>query len=243
MERESAQRKFNSPDGNVDVLITSTQLNSFGVNYHRMCHRGILLEMPQNLNTQLQVFGRLWRIGQQHKVVWKVLLSRHTWDFKAELGNLSKFAKSLAAEGRIDDRVRGELREIVAFEIMRLVLGQPYSRYALKTKRLRAYHSEDVVMECRFYSAVGQLLLTRPDAAAMVEEHGLEELALRWDPAAPLRPEDLETSPRPGVGIRLVAFDQDADTGSRRGKKRAAPPETPTKSSGPLAKRARKQAS
>jgi hypothetical protein len=58
-ERAEVVRRFNSPEFAVDVLVTSLQLNGFGINFHGACHNGIVLEYPHNIQTLLNAFGRL----------------------------------------------------------------------------------------------------------------------------------------------------------------------------------------
>ncbi|KIL95599.1 hypothetical protein FAVG1_00336 [Fusarium avenaceum] len=58
-QRAEAVLRFNSPQASVDVLVTSLQLNGFGINFHGACHNGIVLEYPHNIQTLLNAFGRL----------------------------------------------------------------------------------------------------------------------------------------------------------------------------------------
>ncbi|CRK16629.1 hypothetical protein BN1708_002886 [Verticillium longisporum] len=65
-EREDAINQINSPDSKADVLITSGRLSAFGVNYHNTFQNDILLKATENTATEIQMEGRLWRIGQSH---------------------------------------------------------------------------------------------------------------------------------------------------------------------------------
>lgn len=67
-ERDEAVETFNNPASKYTCLITSLQLSAFGINFHKCCHRGLIMEYPANLAIVLQAQGRLWRIGQKHDV-------------------------------------------------------------------------------------------------------------------------------------------------------------------------------
>ncbi|KAH6981816.1 P-loop containing nucleoside triphosphate hydrolase protein [Ilyonectria sp. MPI-CAGE-AT-0026] len=79
-ERDSAVEHFNDASSPYSVLITSIQLAAFSVNFHKACHRGLIMESVSNLSTEVQATGRTWRIGQMYKVVWKRLLCADYYD-------------------------------------------------------------------------------------------------------------------------------------------------------------------
>ncbi|KAH8729722.1 P-loop containing nucleoside triphosphate hydrolase protein [Ilyonectria robusta] len=79
-ERDAAVEHFNDSSSPYTVLITSMQLAAFGVNFHKACHRGLIMESVSNLSTEVQATGRTWRIGQMYKVVWKRLICADYYD-------------------------------------------------------------------------------------------------------------------------------------------------------------------
>ncbi|QYS93755.1 hypothetical protein H0G86_001124 [Trichoderma simmonsii] len=67
-KRDDVVQSFNNPSSHYTCLVTSLQLSAFGVNFHKACHRGLILEMPANLSIVFQAMGRLWSLGQKHNV-------------------------------------------------------------------------------------------------------------------------------------------------------------------------------
>lgn len=62
-QREAAEQ-FISVDSKCDVLLTSYQCGTHGLNLHGQCSRVVLLEPPLNMNTLFQAVGRVHRLGQ-----------------------------------------------------------------------------------------------------------------------------------------------------------------------------------
>lgn len=67
-ERNAAIDKFNNPGTQVDLLVTSIDLSAYGLNLHKCCCKGIILQWPWNANHLLQILGRLPRINQKRVV-------------------------------------------------------------------------------------------------------------------------------------------------------------------------------
>ncbi|KAH7019095.1 hypothetical protein EDB80DRAFT_869773 [Ilyonectria destructans] len=53
-ERDTAVEHFNDANSQYSVLITSMQLAAFGVNFHKACRRGQIIEDASNLPTEIQ---------------------------------------------------------------------------------------------------------------------------------------------------------------------------------------------
>lgn len=113
-ERDRAVRRFSEPSSAYTVMLTSTMLNAYGVDFHRACHTGLMLEEPQNTATAIQAVGRLYRFGQEHQVNFRRVIQRDTYDSAMEARNVHKFASNIAADANIDDRITGHLRLICA---------------------------------------------------------------------------------------------------------------------------------
>ncbi|KAL5085555.1 hypothetical protein Trisim1_010169 [Trichoderma cf. simile WF8] len=179
-ERDHAVEAFNNPATPYTCLVTSLQLSAFGVNLHKACHRGLILEQPINQAILLQAQGRLWRIGQKHDVHWKLLYTRDSFDCYIESRNLEKYATTLAAESGIDPRIKGEARVICVFEIMRQHLGQSCSRYSRARVVWSQMDSPKLEHEGLFYSALAQYFFNHPDKSDLVEKHNIKEIAKAW---------------------------------------------------------------
>ncbi|KAL7955900.1 P-loop containing nucleoside triphosphate hydrolase protein [Trichoderma compactum] len=179
-ERDHAIEDFNNPAKPYICLVTSLQLSAFGVNLHKACHRGLILEQPINQAILLQAQGRLWRIGQKHDVHWKILYSRDSFDGYIESHNLEKYATTLAAESGIDPRIKGEARVICAFEIMRQHLGQSCSRYSRARVVWSQMDSPKLEREGFFYSALAQYFFKYPGKSDLVGKHNIKQIAKAW---------------------------------------------------------------
>ncbi|KAM0360436.1 hypothetical protein ACHAP4_002513 [Fusarium culmorum] len=68
------------------------------------------------MKTNWQCYGRLIRIGQQHKVEWIFLKIKNSCHDNIERLAISKWAPQLLAEINLPDWVEDELREILIYE-------------------------------------------------------------------------------------------------------------------------------
>ncbi|KAL4970555.1 C-terminal helicase domain-containing protein [Aspergillus stella-maris] len=97
-ERSAAARIFNNPASNCQILLTTFECGSFGLNLHYACSRAIVLESPRNYSTLLHVIGRLHRLGQkENQKVW-ILFADHTIDRYLECINANKAIPQFASQ-------------------------------------------------------------------------------------------------------------------------------------------------
>ena len=205
-ERDSAVAQFNDPDTSYTCLISSLQLSAFGVNFHKACHRGIIVESPINLSHELQALGRLYRIGQREEVEWKILLCRDSFDSCFETRSLAKFVTTLVAEGQMPAQIQGENRVICAWEILRAQLGQACSRYPRTRAKWNEMDGVELYREGLFYSALAQWMLANPDQSHAHDRQQINRIALSWEPGTPLTADHInqEREPLPeGRGVIL----------------------------------------
>ena len=73
--------------------------------------------------------GRVFRLGQEHKVTVVILTVQGTYYKYAEYQICRRYARQLLAGNVIDRRLDLDVREVAAFELIRYFLGQRYSRY------------------------------------------------------------------------------------------------------------------
>ncbi|KAG9502235.1 hypothetical protein J7337_005061 [Fusarium musae] len=181
-QRAHMVRQFNHPGSQVDALVASFQLDGFGMNLQGACHHGIVVEYPKNLPTMLHGFGRLWRMGQEHKVHWDVLYLEDSFDGWNETWMTSKFADILAAEGQIPDEIKGEYRVICGFELIKQYLGQDSNRYPRTRVTWAEQEHPLVTREGHFYSAVANYLMQNPGRFEEFRRRPLRFIALNWNP-------------------------------------------------------------
>ena len=165
-ERESAVAAFNDEASGMNIFITSLQLASFGLNLHRCCSRGLVIQFTWTANQILQAIGRLPRPGQKEAVEWRILRVADTFYDIQEEKLTDKFVAQLRVESDIPDWIKDHtLRTICAYEIVRHLLGQPWNRYAWKVVvpgSIGEYHTLPVRQAGVFYSVIARLLLTLP---------------------------------------------------------------------------------
>ncbi|RFU76606.1 hypothetical protein TARUN_5632 [Trichoderma arundinaceum] len=179
-EMDQAVEAFNKPLSPYTCLVASLQLSAFGLNLHKSCHRGIIMELPPNHSTLLSALGRLWRIGQKHDVDWEILITRHSFDSFMEANVMEGYATTLAAVGRIDTAITGEARKICAYEIMRRQLGQECSRYPRKRVPWNKMDEDELRREGYFFSALAEFFFKNPDKAYLVGRYNSREIARAW---------------------------------------------------------------
>lgn len=179
-EKDQVVEAFNNPQSPYTCLVTTLQLSAFGLNLHKSCHRGIIMELPSNHATLLNAIGRLWRIGQKHDVNWEILMARHSFDAYIETSIMSKYCNILAVTGRIDAAIAGEAQRISAFEIMRQQLGQECSRYPRMRVLWDKMDEDELRYEGYFYSALAKFFFKNPEKASLVGQYNTQEIARAW---------------------------------------------------------------
>ncbi|CRK32158.1 hypothetical protein BN1723_003831 [Verticillium longisporum] len=185
-EREDAINQINSPDSKADVLITSGRLSAFGVNYHNTFQNDILLKATENTATEIQMEGRLWRIGQSHCPVrspssgpFLVVQSIPPCPCSlSEYQQLRKVAEIVVARAPIDRRIEGEQLTICAFEIMATYLGYLCNRHPRKGAEWYNYDSQKMTDLGELYSAIARTMILRPDRFCNMTPQFSRELAV-----------------------------------------------------------------
>ncbi|KAH7146311.1 P-loop containing nucleoside triphosphate hydrolase protein [Dactylonectria macrodidyma] len=211
-ERDSAIARFNDRTNDYQCLITSMKLAAFGVNFHKACHHGIIVEPPENLSILLHATGRLWRIGQKHHVRWEILYLRHSFDAWIESRNLEKAVTTLAAECSLDPRITGQARMIACFEMLRIQLGQKCSRYPRTRVSWHEQDSSGVEREGFFYSELGRFIIAHPELAAFVGDQNIKQIAMSWKIGTPLTEDHINMRmPELEDGVRLGNFASEDD--------------------------------
>lgn len=79
VDRAKAVADFNSKVTKVDVLVTSMKLAPYGLNMHRNCCRGLILQYSWSGNAMMQAVGRLTRPGRVKRVIWRIIKAGGTF--------------------------------------------------------------------------------------------------------------------------------------------------------------------
>ena len=131
------------PSSNVFVVNMNTM--PAGVNLHKHCHKGIIVNYTYNAKQLMKTFYQLFRVGQEKAVTWHILKVKGSFYDHQELISMMKWAKTLSTEANIPDWISGALREIVIFEVIKSVFGQPVNRYAwvIMREKDKEFHDKE----------------------------------------------------------------------------------------------------
>ncbi|KAI0423822.1 hypothetical protein F5Y09DRAFT_354502 [Xylaria sp. FL1042] len=140
-ERNNLIDKFNDPETDIQILVTSMDLSAYGLNLHKACCKGMVIQWPWNANHLLQILGRLPRIHQQRFVEWVILHMPGTVYDKMQTIVWSKYTKQLAVESKIPDAVTGMWADIAAHGLIHKLFNLPHNRWLWDKKA----YSLDVV--------------------------------------------------------------------------------------------------
>ncbi|RYP41304.1 hypothetical protein DL767_001158 [Monosporascus sp. MG133] len=100
------------------------------VNFQGACSFGIVAMFHWNLATLTQAFGRLHHLGQVKAVEWRVLKVVHSFYDIQESRMCRMFADDLLASERIPAYIDCRpLRLMIAFEIIKTLMGQSFNWY------------------------------------------------------------------------------------------------------------------
>ncbi|KAM0258101.1 hypothetical protein ACHAQJ_004006 [Trichoderma viride] len=186
IDRDEVQREFRDPNSSVDCIVTSMALSAFGVNYHTNCSHGLILEMPRNSSTVSQAIGRLWRLGSPATVHWDIVITKGTFDSAQESRLLHKHANMIAAEGRINDQIKGQQRLLVAYEILREHFGQEVNRYPRARASWKQCDDPLILKEGLFYSALAKFIVSNPEFSDQCTKERIKMVLQSWVPGAKL---------------------------------------------------------
>jgi hypothetical protein len=128
-ERNAYIDQFNDPDTDIQILLTSMDLSAYGLNLHKACCKGIIVQWPWNANHLLQILGRLPRIGQKRVVEWVIFHMSGTIYDKMQTIIWSKYIKQLAVESKIPKDVHGVWANIAAHGVIHRLFNLPFNRW------------------------------------------------------------------------------------------------------------------
>ena len=89
---------FGDKESSLEVVVTTHQCGSTGLNLHHQCSDMILLETARNTNTLIQTGGRIHRVGQEEEQRIWILFVDHTFNRSEEYNSAKKMVRQIAAE-------------------------------------------------------------------------------------------------------------------------------------------------
>lgn len=173
--------KWNDPDDDAQFLILNSRSSALGLNIQGACSKVVILDMPDNIPTLIQIIGRLHRIGQlfvQYVWVCCVLGTYDQWIFanatakmmaqiageahfeKVKLSQAEREQMITAAQTLSDDEAHALLKSFKnsglmaqAEEYIRQQLGQRSSRLSWRTSDLEEPHRRSASTPSRRHRA------------------------------------------------------------------------------------------
>ncbi|KAL6872940.1 hypothetical protein J3F83DRAFT_772210 [Trichoderma novae-zelandiae] len=177
---DRAVRVFSHKFSPFTCLVTTFQVLGLGVGLHDFCHRGIIMELPQNHAMLFSAMGRIWRVGQEKDVDWEILIAKYSFDSWIETGLTEQYARILAVLGGIDEAIVGDGRRLSAYEIIREQLGQEYSRGARGESQWDWAADDDWRAQGEFASALGRFCLKHPEKARLIQPDRYQAMLRVW---------------------------------------------------------------
>jgi SNF2 family DNA or RNA helicase len=149
-EKDVMLRQFNDPEHPVQFLVVNSRSTAVGVNLQGACHKMLILEMTDNINTVMQAIGRIHRIGQdQVQFIWLVC-QLYTYDQNIFTNATAKMLAQVAGESEMPtERLSLEAKERMMMQdgadnevLLAKEMDQGYRDMAAESSRPpRAAHS------------------------------------------------------------------------------------------------------
>ncbi|KAH7203530.1 hypothetical protein DER44DRAFT_826468 [Fusarium oxysporum] len=178
---------FNDADHPTDAVITTfATLKIPGPRFYGACHRGIVLEMADDLEDVLRATRALTSIGQTQQVEWTNYYVQETLDMVHDLAVSRKAVLRLFLNPAMYPEITGDLRGILAFHEVALSMGHAASRYPRNRVHWIYMETEEIKREGLFYSAVAKLLKENPGAASKFKKSTMARIAKSWKPGQTL---------------------------------------------------------
>ncbi|KAJ4243471.1 hypothetical protein NW762_014802 [Fusarium torreyae] len=181
-DRGLAIYHFNDAKQGTDALITTFAVGKVGSNFYGACHRGLILEYPNNLDDLVSATSCLQSIGQTEAVQWGTCYIHGTLDMLQDLILARKAAAKLVLDPRRYPGITGELRVICAFHTVAIIVGQTSSRYPRARVHWTNMESDEIKREGLFYSAVAKFLDENPESASKFNSETMAKIAKSWKP-------------------------------------------------------------
>jgi hypothetical protein len=90
--------RFDDESDPCPILIYIFRGTAFGINLQRGCNKLLIMGFPENINTLLQIIGRIHRLGQQKiQEIW-VVGTNHTYDQILQVKAVKKMVVQILGE-------------------------------------------------------------------------------------------------------------------------------------------------
>ncbi|KAI7769298.1 hypothetical protein LZL87_011828 [Fusarium oxysporum] len=174
---------FNDAKHPTDAVITTfATLKTLGPKFYGACHRGIILEIADDLEDFVLATRALNSIGQWQAVEWTTYYVRDTVDMVRDLAMARKAVSAITRNPAMYPDIKGDLRGILAFYEVALRMGNVVSRYPRNRVHWSYMETEEIKREGLFYFAVAKFLEENPAAASKFKKSTMARIAKSWKP-------------------------------------------------------------
>ncbi|KIX01027.1 uncharacterized protein Z518_10093 [Rhinocladiella mackenziei CBS 650.93] len=238
--KEEILKQFNDPTDPAMFLIANTRSSALGLNIQGACHKILILEMPDNINTVIQTIGRVHRIGQKEiQYIWLVCV-QDTYDQWLFSNATVKMIAQVTGESHMESchftseqkhlmiqmsqqHGANEARELrkkfcddsyvrQAEEYIRLQLGQRCSRLDWRHKMLPQVHDPGSVSARTPPRRHDPQRLLQQSRPIIMPARSRESLHVEMGPSTPTHPSLQPMAPNASIGDSLRGLEMDEVT-------------------------------
>lgn len=146
-ERAAMVADFNNDELVIHAMFLGLSNNITGMNLQKCCTTGIALMYTFTPSLLSQAIKRIHRIGTTQPVFWSILKLSGSYHELQERMLHVKQAQFIDTQSQLSDRLQGEVRDILCFELAREIWGTLESKYAW------VKHAEDITTIIDFGAA------------------------------------------------------------------------------------------
>ncbi|KAI6466191.1 hypothetical protein MCOR17_004880 [Pyricularia oryzae] len=163
-ERDKAVTDFTDSSSSLDVCVLSINISSAGLNLHHNCCTGIIIPLMWNANTQLQICGRLIRLGQSKPVTWRILEVRGTLFDWVKDRMFRKMSLEYITRMRLPEIIVSPVvKQLLAYEAMAVMFSWPFNCFAWiaePPQKINDFCSDRTRRMGEFYSRLASMLVS-----------------------------------------------------------------------------------
>lgn len=175
-ERDEAIEAINDAEDETKVLVTTYLVGGTGVNLHKACHHGIILQLPRNFSELYQAIMRLPRLGQTKAVHWDIIVDPDSFSAFQFRKLCVKYSRQLLAEARLPAAIaHHNLRLLLCYDIIQSFFGWPFNPFIWEIQKptiIQGHVNPDTEFLGKVLTLVARALLEKSETHDhLVDEH------------------------------------------------------------------------
>lgn len=128
-ERKAIIRDWNDASSGMEILVGNMRLLGTGVDLHGCCSKGAIIGWGLSPMLMHQTIGRLVRLGQREAVRIHLIKVKNSYHDNLERLLVRKWALQQSTKIRLPSWLKGALREVCVYEMIKTAWNQPFNRY------------------------------------------------------------------------------------------------------------------